>query len=354
MLKIFDSMKKLIRVLLILLILFGFAVCGHFCHKIFFPFNNSKNDETIEIKIKHGMSLRAIADLLEIKGIIRTKKDFIFINKLFGNVNRLKAGKYDIPKGLSLYKVMKIIAAGKTTKINIVIPEGLISTQIASILASKVEIDSIKFMRLIHDKSVLSNYGINSNSLEGYLFPNTYYLYWGISEKEIINIFVKEFYRNFTDSLRQIATAKGWSVPQILTLASIIEGEAMIDSERSIISSVYHNRLEKRMLLQADPTIQFIISDGPRRLLKKDLALDSPYNTYRYPGLPPGPVNNPGIKSILAINPANDDYLYFVAKGDGTHIFSKSLTQHLNAKHDFDVYRKKISRKQSLNGRKIK
>ncbi len=346
-------MKKTLKTFLILILLAIIITAYFFYSKIFLPPNANFGNELIEVKIKAGFSLRIIADTLECKGLIKKKEDFILANKLFRNVNRLKAGRYNIPRGLSVYEVMNIIVKGKTSNIKVVIQEGLISTQIASILASQVEIDSVKFVKLLNDTSVINQYNIRSRSLEGFLFPNTYFFYWGITEKEIIKILLKEFNRNFSDSLKAIATDKGWTVGQILTLASIIEGEALIDSERAIISSVYHNRLQKGMLLQADPTIQFIIPDGPRRLLNKDLAIDSPYNTYIYPGLPPGPVNNPGKNSIVAaINSADTDYLFFVAKGDGSHIFSKILAQHLRAKRDFDAYRRKIKRQQRLNGGK--
>ena len=152
------------------------------------------------------------------------------------------------------------------------------------------------------------------------------------------------------NSLSNHVFEKGWTVHQILTLASIIEGEAMVDSERAMVSAVYYNRLKQGILLQADPTIQYIIPDGPRRLLRKDLAIDSPYNTYLHPGLPPGPVNNPGLKSILAaINPAHVDYLYLVAKGDGSHIFSRTLREHQIAKQRFDEFRRMINRKKKAN-----
>lgn len=336
-----------------MLIFLAVMITGYFIYsKIFLPPKGDFTKEPIEVKIKPGFSLRIIADTLESKGLIKNKEDFILANKLFRNVNRLKAGRYNIKKGLSVYDVMNIIVEGKTSNIKVVIQEGLISTQIASILAKKVEIDSTKFIKLLSDTSIINQFKLRSNSLEGYLFPNTYFFHWGITEKEIIKILLKEFNRNFSDSLKAIATDKGWKVGQILTLASIIEGEALIDSERAVISSVYHNRLQKGMLLQADPTIQYIIPDGPRRLLNKDLAIDSPYNTYIYPGLPPGPVNNPGkISIVAAISPVKTDYLYFVAKGDGSHIFSKTLSQHLRAKKDFDAYRRKIKRQQRLNNR---
>ncbi|MBC8183365.1 endolytic transglycosylase MltG [candidate division KSB1 bacterium] len=345
-------MKKILKIFLMLIFL-AVMITGYFIYsKIFLPPKGDFTKEPIEVKIKPGFSLRIIADTLESKGLIKNKEDFILANKLFRNVNRLKAGRYNIKKGLSVYDVMNIIVEGKTSNIKVVIQEGLISTQIASILAKKVEIDSTKFNKLLSDTSIINQFKLRSNSLEGYLFPNTYFFHWGITEKEIIKILLKEFNRNFSDSLKAIATDKGWKVGQILTLASIIEGEALIDSERAVISSVYHNRLQKGMLLQADPTIQYIIPDGPRRLLNKDLAIDSPYNTYIYPGLPPGPVNNPGkISIVAAISPVKTDYLYFVAKGDGSHIFSKTLSQHLRAKKDFDAYRRKIKRQQRLNNR---
>jgi len=344
--------KTIIKIFLLtltIIIIASYFIFG----KIFIPPKGNFNKEPIEVKIRSGLSLKAIADTLQQNGIIENSKDFIFANKIFNNVNRLKAGKYDIPRGLSVYKVMKIIVDGRTSNIRVVIQEGLTSYQIASIMRKKVEIDSVKFINLINDTSFINKLHIKPKSLEGYLFPNTYYFHWGITEKEVIKILTNEFNRNFTDSLKNVVTQQGWTVHQIVTLASIIEREALVDSERAMVAAVFLNRLKKRMLLQACPTVQYIIPDGPRRLLNKDLKIDSPYNTYIYPGLPPGPVSNPGVKSILAaINPADVNYLYFVAKGDGTHIFSKTLNKHLAAKKKFDEYRRKIRRQQRLNGTK--
>ena len=148
-----------------------------------------------------------------------------------------------------------------------------------------------------------------------------------------------------TDSNIAKASSISLTQHQILTLASIIEGEAIYDSERPIISAVYHNRLKRGMKLQADPTVQYIIKDGPRRLLNKDLRIKSPYNTYLYGGLPPGPINSPGFKSLnAALYPDENDYLYFVAKGDGYHTFSKNEKEHERAKRAFQRVRKKVKR----------
>jgi len=145
----------------------------------------------------------------------------------------------------------------------------------------------------------------------------------------------------------------GLSTNDVLALASIIEGEAMIDSEMVFISSVYHNRLKKGMRLQADPTIQYIIPDGPRRLLNRDLEIDSPYNTYKYAGLPPGPISNPGILAIrAAVSPAKTDNIFFVADGKGGHIFTKTLRQHLRAKAKFDEIRREVAREKRKNSSK--
>ncbi len=338
-------MKKVAILFLVFILIVGF----YFSSRIFLPLNINSTNESQLIKIRIGSSVKAIADSLEKHGIIKNTDDFLFVVKLFGNTTKLKAGAYRLNKGLSPYRAMKLIAAGKVSRLNIVIPEGLTSYEIASIFSKKLEIDSTSFINLINNHHFISSLDLNVFSLEGYLFPNTYSFYWGITAEEAIKILVKEFHQNFTDSLKNEVEEKGWSVHQILTLASIIEGEAMVGSERSLISAVYHNRLKQSMLLQADPTIQYIIPDGPRRLLRRDLEIDSPYNTYRYRGLPPGPVNNPGLGSILAaIHPAPVDYIYFVAKGDGTHIFSRTWNEHLRAKANFDDYRRTINRQKKL------
>ncbi len=342
-------MKKV--AILFVVSIIGIILIGgfYFGSRIFLPLDENATSDPQLIKIKSGSSVKAIADTLEKHNIISNAEDFIFTVKLFGNTAKLKAGAYRLTSGLSSYRAMKLIVKGKVSSVNIVIPEGSTSYHIASIFSKKLEIDSTNFINLINNLQFISSLNLNIRSLEGYLFPNTYSFFWGITAEEAIKILVNEFNQNFSDSLKTNALETGWSVHQIVTLASIIEGEAMVDSERALISAVYHNRLQQGMLLQADPTIQYIIPDGPRRLLKRDLEIDSPYNTYRYRGLPPGPVNNPGLQSILAaIHPAAVDYIYFIAKGDGAHIFSRTWSEHLRAKANFDEYRRMINRKKRL------
>ena len=191
-------------------------------------------------------------------------------------------------------------------------------------------IDSLKLVQQFGDTSLLqvSNHG--AFSLEGFLLPDTYEFYWQVDEKEIVRDMLAEFRKFFSDSLQQQARKMKMTIGQVLTMASIVEGETVLDRERPIIAGLYYNRLHRRMKLEADPTIQYIIPGGPRRLLYNDLKIDSPYNTYKNYGLPPGPINTPGRKSILAaLYPTKHNYLYFVADGLGGHRFARTFDEHL-------------------------
>jgi UPF0755 protein len=176
------------------------------------------------------------------------------------------------------------------------------------------------------------------SSFEGYLYPNTYYFYYDTSPEDIIDTLVSQFWKEFDENLISRANELGLSVHEVVTLASIIEGEAMLDNERSTISSVYHNRLKINMKLQADPTIQYIIKGPPKTLSTRDLRIKSPYNTYQNYGLPPGPINNPGIQSIkAALYPLETNYLFFVAQGDGSHAFTTNEKDHEAAKRIYKI-----------------
>jgi UPF0755 protein len=198
-------------------------------------------------------------------------------------------------------------------------------------------------MEIVSDPFVCTHYGVQASTLEGYLYPDTYQFHLDPTPEEIVERMINRFWNIFDDSLRERAREMGLSIHQIVTLASIVEGEAVIDSERTVIAALYWNRLNRNMRLQADPTIQYIIRNGPRRLYKKDLAIDSPYNTYLHRGLPPGPVTNPGYASIYAVlYPASVNYLYMVANGDGSHSFSMSISGHLKAKKHLDQIRNDV------------
>ena len=199
------------------------------------------------------------------------------------------------------------------------------------------------------NKIFINSLGIKGESLEGYLFPDTYLFFEGDSPESVIKTMVKQYQSIWTSEFNDRLASMNMSEKEILTLASIIEGEVIYNSERPIISGVYHNRLRMGMKLQADPTIQYIILDGPRRLLNKDLKIRSPYNTYLNNGLPPGPINSPGKESIrAALYPNEHDYLFFVAKGDGKHTFTTNEKDHLKAKKVFQKIRRELKRKKNI------
>ncbi len=302
--------------------------------------------QQVNVTIDRGMTPHEIAYLLKDTGVLPNRHFFILGAKLLGVSRKLQAGNYCFSGRMSNYFVLKKLYEGDISTIKVTIPEGLPAERIARILKTTVAVDSSRFMQLVYDPKFCDSLGIETSSLEGYLYPNTYRLYEGISADKVITYLVYHFKNEFNDSLHQKAEEMDLTEHEVVTLASIVQGEAMVKEERPIIAALYLNRLKKGMRLQADPTIQYIINDGPRRLLDKDLEIDSPYNTYIYKGLPPGPVNNPGISSICSIlYPAKVNYLFMVANGDGTHSFSESLIEHNRAKRKFDQYRRKVNRK---------
>jgi len=299
--------------------------------------------KTRTIIIKKGTTLSKVAEQLYAEKLIRNKRYFIWTANILGYQSRVKAGKFNVASHMSNYAIITLLTSTAMTQERITVIEGMPARQIASLAANRLDVDSLRFMKLVNDESTAHSLGIDAPSLNGYLFPETYNFTYGVTELEVIETLVNEFKKNIPDSLIIAAKNLGLTLHQVVTLASIIEGEAAIDEERPIISAVYHNRLKKRMKLEADPTVQYIIPDGPRRLIQTDLTIDSPYNTYIYPGLPPEPRNNPGRKSISAAAfPAQVSYLYFVAKGDGSHAFSKTISEHLQAKNKFDKLRKEL------------
>jgi len=306
----------------------------------------SDKEETVTVEIKKGLPLTQVADTLLFYRVIKNKKYFIYWAKLLGYETRLKAGLFQVPKNLNELQVLKYLIKAPPKEIYVTLIEGWDNHQIGAALAKKIGISSVKFDSLCRDEAFIRELGIEEPTVLGYLLPDTYAFLWGTSEKKIIRFMVnrtKEIFKS--DSVRAAIKKNNMTMHDVLTLASIVEGEAILDEERPIIASVYYNRLNRGMRLQADPTIQFIIKGPPRRLLLKDLEIDSPYNTYKYKGLPPGPINNPGKLSILAaVFPAQTKYLFFVARGDGSHIFSRTAKEHARAKKKFDKIRRQVRR----------
>ena len=293
------------------------------------------------LTIPMGASLSQVADSLVLLGIAESKREVIRSGKMLGVQRMIKTGKYRLQSGSSLYDVFNLITSGEVEPVVVTILEGWNVRKIADELRKVLRIDEQRFHSLLSDSAFIAELGIDATNLEGYLFPETYHFTYGMSEKMMIRWMVTQFSDKFGPEERKRAYELSMTINEVITLASIIEGESIHDEERPVVSSVYHNRLSRNMRLQADPTLQYLLPDGPRRLSTDDLFIKSPYNTYRHNGLPPGPIGSPGIASIrAALWPAETEYIYFVAAGDGFHTFTNTLEEHNRAKQKFQKIRR--------------
>ena len=313
---------------------------------IYWPQSNPY--ERVEINIPKGVTLSQIGNILKEESIISNKRTFTMAVKSLGHEKNIPAGRYVLHNALNNRAIINQLVYGVPSLKSITVLEGWTIYQIANELERELKISKKTFLRLCNDQRVIKLFNLEGYSLEGYLFPDTYTFAEGVDPYLVLTRMVNEFINNITKSMEVQAQEMNMSLLEVITLASIIEGEAIYDSERAIISAVYHNRLKKGMKLQADPTIQYIIDDGPRRLLNNDLKIESKYNTYLYRGLPPGPINSPGKESIIAaLYPSVNEYLYFVARGDGYHTFSTNEKDHNKAKKKFQEVRRRVKQQKN-------
>ncbi len=286
-----------------------------------------------EIEVTEGMSFKTIAATLQNEGIIRYRSYFEILGRLEGISRKVRFGYYGLNTNMSMWDVLDALRNGKIIEYQVVVPEGYNLYQIGWTLSNTPLIsDPNKFINLVKNKEYVRSLGIDADTLEGYLFPDTYYLPKGIKLEDIPKRMVQRYKAVFVDSYRNRAKEMGFTEHQIVTLASIVEKEAKISAERKLVAAVYLNRLKKKMKLQADPTAVYGTKAWITKVTKEDLKRQSPYNTYLHKGLPPGPIANPGQGAILAaLYPEKVDYLFFVAQGDGSHYFSKDFGEHEKA-----------------------
>ena len=316
---------------------------------IIWPQNNSTKENSFQIPT--GSSLNKVSKILKKNKIIKNETSFILAVTLMGYEKKLQAGKFNLQKDTNNFQLIKKLVYGNESLVSVTVLEGWSLNQISEEIEKKIGIKQIDFLEVSRHPQFLKKLGIAAKSLEGYLFPETYFFSERVSPESIIETMVFQFKKNFSTDFKNRMREIGFNEIEVITLASIIEGEAIFDIERSKVSSVYHNRLKKGMKLQADPTIQYIIEGPPRRLLNKDLKIESPYNTYLNYGLPPGPINNPGLQSIkAALFPKETNFYYFVAKGDGYHTFTQTEKEHKIAKKKFQEVRKKYNRQNKIQG----
>jgi UPF0755 protein len=302
---------------------------------------NNREINLSVITIEKGMSLNSVSRLLLENEIIVNQNIFKLKVITRGLASKIPTGRFLIDGKVSDAILIDLIFNKGPIKLKLTIPEGSQSKNVFQDINILLNTD-YNFNKYFNSTEILEQYKVDASSLEGYLYPNTYYLYHDSSPEEIIDILLSEFWKKFDENLQDRANQLGFSVHEVVTLASIIEGEAMLDSERSTISSVYHNRLKINMKLQADPTIQYIIPGPPKTLSNRDLRIKSDYNTYQNYGLPPGPINNPGIASIkAALYPEDTNFLFFVAQGDGSHAFTTNEKDHEEAKRIYKINKRK-------------
>lgn len=293
----------------------------------------------VVIKVKPGMTLKQVSVLLKKENLIKNSAVFRAIAFLQNKQNQIMVGEYEISSAMIPLDILGRVTSGKTVLHPVTIPEGYRITEIADLLVSNGLVDKEEFIRLTRDEEVLKFWDIPGESLEGYLFPETYHFSKFTDARKIIDTMMKTFQDQVKAlNLAERAEAMKFTPHKVITLASIIEKETGKAEERPLIASVFHNRLKKNMLLQTDPTVIYAIKNFDGNIRKKDLSLDSPYNTYKHKGLPPGPIASPGLKAIIAVlEPDDSDYLYFVSRQDGSHQFSTTLKAHNNAVRKYQL-----------------
>ena len=307
----------------------------------------TSSGEAIEVEIPKGMSANRVTDLLEQKGIIKNALVFKYYLMLKKEGSRFQAGIYELNPGMEKEALIAKLNAGDTVEAEVIrftIPEGYTIIQIADKLSSEGIVNKEKFLALIDEKrtwgdneavrSVPDNDKLHKR-LEGYLFPETYEMVKESTEEDIIKRMTSELDRKLStlpEDWMDVLEQRGLTIHEMLTIASLVEREVIVDEERPMVASVIFNRIKKGMALQIDATVQYLLDKPKERLLHADLEVDSPYNTYKVNGLPPGPIASPSLDSIKAVlYPDETDYFYYVTKKDGTntHLFAKTYNEHL-------------------------
>jgi peptidoglycan lytic transglycosylase G len=289
------------------------------------------NGPRIRVTIPEGASLSAAADSLAAHHVIGSAAAFKFYARVLGESDEIKAGTYELVPDLPVLHVLRVVTSGREALRRLVIPEGLMLTEVAQDVQAQLGVPADSFVAAAHDSALAAEVDDPTPLLEGYLYPSTYLVRYGVTAHEVVKMMVDEFQAQWRPEWNARLGALHMTRHQVVTLASIIEGEVRFGPDRPYVSSVYHNRLDRGMRLQADPTVIYALGHR-RRLYEKDYGIHSPYNTYLIDGLPPTPINQPSAADIeAALYPAHTNLLYLVARPDGKHVFSRTLREHLQA-----------------------
>ena len=289
----------------------------------------------VRFTVPASSGLSAVADTLEAREIVASAARFKVYARGKGAAAKIQPGVYEMRPGTEWAEILRKLTTGDVVKTRLVIPEGWTIHQIAPRLAKAAGSSPDSALKLLQSPEAASRRKVPGPTLEGYLYPATYVFPLGTPVERMVDAMVGRYRRVWTPAMRAQAKALGMDERQVVTLASIVEREAKVWTERPTIAAVYHNRLRIGMRLQADPTVQYALGGNRARLLYRDIdsVADNPYNTYRHAGLPPGPIASPSAGAIQAtLQPAAGDFLYFVARPNGTHVFTRSLAEHNAAK----------------------
>ncbi len=306
------------------------------------PIGNSSR--VVIVDIAEGASLSDVAERLHRENLIKSDWAFVWMGRLEGLDRRIISGEYEFHGGMSPSIILEKIIKGEVLQHTVTIPEGFSMSQIADLLHEQRLTDRDAFLRYARDPAFIQTLSLSVGTLEGYLFPDTYRFARHVKPERLIEAMVARFKQAVSEEDRERAMELGLSLHQVMTLASVIEKETARPAERSLISGVFHNRLRKDIPLQSDPTVIYAVHEFDGNLRKKDLSIDSPYNTYQVVGLPPGPIANPGRAAIhAALYPEATDYLYFVSRNDGSHEFSTTLAEHNQAVRKYQLRQRRRS-----------
>lgn len=296
----------------------------------------SPSGEPVEVLVPTGAGTLEVGRRLESADLVRSPRLFALYVAFRGAEGRLRAGRYRLPADASWGRIVETLERGAVVTRALTIPEGFTLREIAPRIAELAGVSADSVLALSGNPALADSLGVPGPTLEGYLFPETYRFAEGVTPRRILAAMAERYRAFWGDEERRRLAETGLDERELVTLASIVEEEARRPEERRLIAGVYHNRLERGMLLQADPTVQYALGDRKERLLYRDIdaVADDPYNTYTQAGLPPGPIASPGAASLrAALDPADVSYLYFVARPDGSHVFTRTLREHLAARN---------------------
>jgi UPF0755 protein len=307
---------------------------------LFLRLPGSDRFQTITVEIAPGTNAMSVATQLHAEGVIADPPAFYWLCRIRGKAQRLQAGEYAFAVPMTPDQVLEKLVEGKVLLHRITLPEGSTLRDVAKALGSESLVQEADVWNLVHDRAFIQSLGLDLPSLEGYLFPETYHFSKNLNAGTILKSMVHQFKQHFTDKMAQQASEMRMSMHQVVILASMVEKETAVESERPLVAAVFLNRLRRDMRLQSDPTAVYDLEGFSGPVRPDHLKRQSPYNTYQIKGLPAGPICNPGLRSLQAVlQSATVPYLYFVSNNDGTHRFSTTIEEHQQA---VSHYREKV------------